>query len=261
METISSPKLLPRPERKSSHRKFQLLIDDVSNSKILTSELLTTEKKESNYRVPLEAFVDNSIVIIVGDRKETPGTHKLYTNCRIFTAMSKTARGTRKQKKIFEEKPVLDHLWIPETCSRLNEEIGVSNLFAVGKIVWYTRKNGTKDLALEPVKIKEHLEVLFMGTVFIYGLHILEQVRKLLGEGVLNGSREVWKQQLDWLRNIAGKFKETISKKKIILENPKMLIYIDVFLNEIDKKIKKTDDHFKRMSVKKGFSKKLAAYC
>jgi hypothetical protein len=260
METISSPKLLPRPERKSPSRKFQLLVDGENKSKVLMPELLLSKQIESTYRVPLEAFLDNSIVIIVGDRKETPGTHKLYTNCRIFTAMSKTARGTRKQKKIFEEKPVLDHLWIPEGCSRLNEDIGVSNLFAVGKIVWYSRKNGTKDLALEPVKIKEHLEVLFMGIVFIYGLHILEQVRKLLEEGVLSGSREVWKQHLDWLRNIADKFKETISRKKIILENSNMLKYIDSFLNQIDKKIKKTDNHFKRMSEKKGFSKKLLAY-
>lgn len=227
-------------------------------------ELLPRPDHKKTYRQPLEYFVDGSIVILVGDRKESSGyagfgDRKLYENLRIFTALS-NKKGTMEQQRVFEEKPILDHLWIPDKCSSLNDSLNIPRLFAVGKIEWYTRKDGRRDLGLTPVDQKTHLEVLFFGTVFIYGLHILDQIRKLLTERVLTESRKQWRSQLEWLKTIAKKFKQTIKEKSILLDNPKMLKYIDSFLIEIENRVKKSEIHIRKMSEKKGFGKRLAIY-
>jgi hypothetical protein len=224
MDTITLPELLPRPDY------------------------------EKTYRKPLEYFVDGSIVIIVGNKKGvvTGKSVDLYEDCRIFTVLMKR-QGTRQQKRIFEERHRLDHLWISNKCSRWNKRIGIPEIFAIGKIQWYVRKDGSKDLSLEPVDYKTHLENLFLGIMFMYGLHILEEARQLTMQGIVAKNYKLWDDQLSWLKLVSKKFKQTIEEKKIELEKPLMLKYIDGFLNEIEKKITKARNHVKKINQKKGF--------
>lgn len=231
METVFCPKLLPRP-------KYE----------------------KNSYRKPLEAFVDDSVVIIVGDRQErTTGFNlRLYTNCRLFTAMAKNKKGTLKQQKVFEEKPVIDHLWIPEECSKTNEVLGMPPYFSVGKIRWYTRKDGTRDLSLSRIDRQTHLEVLFLGTVFIYGCHLMEESQKLLSHRILPKSHKKWAVQYDLLKTVAKNFKEIIIKEKIKVEKPDMIKYVDKFLKKIGEKLRKAELHLRKMSSKKGFSNRLS---
>jgi hypothetical protein len=193
-------------------------------------------------------------VIIVGDKKGvmTGKAVDLYENCRIFTVLLKK-RGTRKQNQIFKEGHTLDHLWISNKCSRWNKKIGIPEIFAIGKIQWYIRKDGSKDLALKPVDYKTHLENLFLGIMFMYGLHIIEETKNLTMQGVVAKNYKHWDEQLTWLKLVAEKFKQTIEEKNIDLEKPLMLKYIDGFLGEIAKKMTKARNHVKRISNKKGF--------
>jgi hypothetical protein len=226
METISEYQLLPRPD----HSK--------------------------TYRQPLEAFVNDSIVIIVGNKQGRQNRRNvdLYKNCSIFTALTEKP-GTKKQKEVFDNRPMLDHLWISNKCSRWNEALGIPDIFAIGKINWYTRKDGIKDLALFPTDVNTHIECLFVGVVFIYGLHIIEESQNLKQKGIITKNYKYWEDQLKWLKDIAHNFKETVIKLKIKLGETCMLKYVDKFLTEVEKQIKKGRNHVDKMQLKKGFAK------
>lgn len=213
------------------------------------------------YRKPLEHFVDNSIVIIVGNKQNriTGSPVDLYTDCRIFTALT-TREGTKKQKKVFEEKPILDHLWIEKNCYDINKLIGVPELFAIGTIKWYFRKDGSKDLTLKPIDRQIHLESLFLGVIFIYGLHLLEETDKLTSKGIVTKNYCNWKEQIEWLNMVSAKFKEIAAEDKIDLDKPIMLKYIDRFLEKIEKKINKAQNHVKKLKEKKGFQEQVFKY-
>lgn len=216
--------------------------------------LLPRPDYSQTYRKPLEYFVDDSIVIIVGNKQArvTGRAVDLYENCRIFTVLTDKP-GTKNQRKVFEERPILDHLWIPNNCNKWNKKICVPDIFAIGKIEWYTRKDGSKDLTLAPVDKKIHLECLFIGIIFIYGLHIMEESKNLTTKGIVTDNYKYWCDQVAWLKLITEKFKETIKEEKIDLEKPLMLKYIDCFLNEITKKTKKARNHVRKITAKKGF--------
>lgn len=223
--------------------------------------LLPRPDHEKTYRKPLEYFVGDSIVIIVGEKQErvTGRPVDLYKNCRIFTVLTAKA-GTKDQKKVFEEKPLLDHLWIPNNCNRWNKTLGIPEIFAIGRIQWYQRKDGSRDLTLEPVDKKTHLECLFVGIIFIYGLHIIEEAKKLTMQGIVTTNYTNWTDQLVWLKLVTEKFKETTKQEKIDLEKPLMLKYIDGFLNEITKRIKKARNHVTKITKKKGFQQQKLNY-
>lgn len=193
-------------------------------------------------------------MIIVGNKQNriTGRPLDLYENCRIFTALTATA-GTKKQRQVFKERPTLDHLWIEKNCYRWNKEIGVPDIFAIGKIEWYKRKDGRKDLNLKPIDKKIHLESLFIGVIFIYGLHLLEEAYKLTSKGIITKNYVYWQDQVAWLKIVNEKFKETVADDNLDLERPLMLKCIDQFLTEIEKKIIKAQNHVKRIKAKRGF--------
>jgi hypothetical protein len=193
-------------------------------------------------------------VIIVGQKQKriTGRAVDLYENCRIFTVLS-PKMGTRKQQKIFEERHVLDHLWISDKCTRWNKAIAIPEIFAIGKIDWYEKKGGIKDLELKPVDYKTHLEKLFVGIVFMYGLHIIEEAKLLTSQDTVTKNYEHWHDQLVWLQLITERFKEIIQEKKIELEKPLTLKYIDCFLKVIEIKTSKARSHVKKIENKKGF--------
>jgi hypothetical protein len=72
-------------------------------------------------------------------------------------------------------------------------------------------------------------------------------------QGIVAKNYKLWDDQLSWLKLVSKKFKQTIEEKKIELEKPLMLKYIDGFLNEIEKKITKARNHVKKINQKKGF--------
>jgi hypothetical protein len=231
METIFMPKLLPRPQIKKT------------------------------YREPLEAFVSDSIVIITGEKQGLRSriNKDLYKNCRIFTALTDRP-GTKKQKDIFSQGVTLDHLWIKNECSRWNEALGIPEIFAIGTIEWYTRRDGTKDLCLKPIDSATHIECLFVGVLFMYGLHLIEETEKLKSKNIVTENYEYWDSQFEWLKRITINFKETVGRLKIDLGKTNMVKYIDTFLLKIEKQIKKARDHVKKILNKKGFTKQELIY-